>query len=107
MKNTKTLYGLPEKVIFCKTCTLSNQRPHSVSEFKHTKNRKGAVYLNIDKDGICDACKMSKLKGRRSIGNREKESCMNYVISTENETVSTTVWCQAAAAKIVDINHIF
>ena len=64
MKNTKTLYGLPEKVIFCKTCTLSNQRPHSVSEFKHTKNRKGAVYLNIDKDGICDACKMSKLKGK-------------------------------------------
>ena len=64
MKNIKTLYGLPEKVIFCKTCTLSNQRPHSVSEFKHTKNRKGAVYLNIDKDRICDACKMSKLKGK-------------------------------------------
>ena len=36
----KALFNLPKKVIFCKKCTLSNQRPHSISEFKHTKIEK-------------------------------------------------------------------
>lgn len=58
----ESLFNLPNKVVFCSKCTLSNQRPHSISEFKHTKNREGAVYLNINNDGICDACKMSEIK---------------------------------------------
>ena len=36
----KTLYGLPRKVIFCKKSLISNQRPNSAIEFKHTKNSK-------------------------------------------------------------------
>lgn len=52
----KTLYGLPGKVIFCKNCIMSNQRPSSAIEFKHNSKTK-KVTLNIDKDGICDACK--------------------------------------------------
>ena len=43
----KTFYNLPEKVVFCKTCVLSNQLPTSFPEYKHTVNRKGAKYLNI------------------------------------------------------------
>ena len=35
---------------------LSNQRPASVPELKHTRNREGAQYLNIDDSGVCDAC---------------------------------------------------
>ena len=50
MKNY-SIYGLPEKVIFCKKCTISNQRPSSVVEFKNItgKQKKG---INIGKDGI-------------------------------------------------------
>jgi len=32
----KTFYGLPRKVIFCKKTLISNQRPNSTIEFKHT-----------------------------------------------------------------------
>ena len=41
----KPKFNLPKKVIFCKKCLMSNQRPSSIAEFKHTKNRKGAKYL--------------------------------------------------------------
>ena len=44
----EVFYNLPKKVIFCKKCVLSNQRPSSVPEFQHKKDRKGAKYLNID-----------------------------------------------------------
>ena len=36
MKN-RALYGLPEEVLFCKKCVISNQRPASIPEFKHKK----------------------------------------------------------------------
>ena len=39
----KSYFNLPENVIFCKKCVLSNQRPSSIPEFKHTKNRDGNV----------------------------------------------------------------
>ena len=34
-KKLQTYYGLPEKVKFCKSCVISNQRPASAVEFKH------------------------------------------------------------------------
>ena len=59
----ESYYNLPQKIIFCKKCVLSNQRPASIPEFTHQKNRKGAKYLNIDpKTGICDACKVAEQK---------------------------------------------
>jgi hypothetical protein len=30
-------YGLPAEVKYCKRCVISNQRPSSAVEFKHTK----------------------------------------------------------------------
>ena len=36
----KTLYGLPEKVVFCKKTLISNQRPNSAIEFLHNKDTK-------------------------------------------------------------------
>ena len=41
----KSMYNLPTKVIFCKKCVMSNQRPSSIPEFFHTKERKKAKYL--------------------------------------------------------------
>ena len=45
----KTMFGLPEKVIFCSKCVLSNQRPASIPEFLHKPTREGAKYLNLKK----------------------------------------------------------
>ena len=70
---TKVFYNLPEKVIFCKECVISNQRPSSYPEFKHTKDRKGAKYLNIDENGVCDACNHSKDKIKIDWDEREKQ----------------------------------
>ena len=36
----KTLFGLPNKVIFCKKSLISNQRPNSAIEFNTSKNQK-------------------------------------------------------------------
>ena len=69
----KTKYNLPAKVIFCKECVMSNQRPSSIPEFFHKKSRDGAHYLQIDKDGVCDACKQNKIKNNIDWNKREKE----------------------------------
>ena len=53
-------YGLPERVVFCKRCVMSNQRPSSIPEFKHQPDRRGAKYLRIDEEGVCDACRVAE-----------------------------------------------
>ncbi len=65
-------YGLPSEVIFCKRCLLSNQRPASYPEFKHTKDRIVPT-LHIDEEGICDACRYNDLKPVIDWEAREKE----------------------------------
>ncbi|APJ04566.1 N-acetyl sugar amidotransferase [Silvanigrella aquatica] len=67
-----TKYGLPEKVIFCKKCVMSNQRPASTSEFHHTAESK-KVTLNIDAEGVCDACRTAEQKNKIDWDSREKE----------------------------------
>jgi N-acetyl sugar amidotransferase len=70
----KIKFTSPKKVLFCKKCVLSNQKPVTIPEFKHTINRTGALYMNIDKDGICDACKYHSIKYKTiSWNKREKE----------------------------------
>ncbi len=60
----KTLHGLPEEVVFCKRCVMSNQRPNSVPEFKHQPNWKSGSRgtLHMDAEGICDACRFAEQK---------------------------------------------
>lgn len=63
MKNKKlnTLYGLPSEVKFCRRCVMSNQRPASAIEFKHTKDSIKTT-LNFDENNVCDACRHSDTK---------------------------------------------
>lgn len=68
----ETKYGLPEKVIFCKHCVMSNQRPSSTVEFKHSGNTKHKT-LQIDGEGICDACRYAEQKGTIDWKQREEE----------------------------------
>ena len=65
-------YGLPEEVIFCKRCVMSNQRPSSGVEFRHTRDRKVRT-LHIDRDGVCDACRFAEQKEQIDWEQRERE----------------------------------
>ena len=70
-KNPEAFYGLPSKVCYCKKCVISNQRPNSAVEYKHTKDSQKAT-INFDKDGVCDACNFADRK-RHNIAWAERE----------------------------------
>jgi N-acetyl sugar amidotransferase len=72
MEKHEAYYGLPQDVTFCKKCVMSNQRPASAIEFKHTKDSKKTT-LNIHDDGICDACKQAEIKNNIDWVKREDE----------------------------------
>lgn len=55
-------FGLPEEVLFCKCCVISNQRPSSTVEFQHKRDEKKAT-IGFDADGVCDACRYNDAKG--------------------------------------------
>lgn len=52
-----TKYNLPNEVKFCKTCTISNQRPR----------------ILFNENGICSACSFSKIKKNTNWAKREQE----------------------------------
>ena len=54
-------YGLPAEVKFCKRCVISNQRPSSSVEFRHTSASKKAT-IHFDAEGVCDACRYAERK---------------------------------------------
>lgn len=66
-------YGLPSEVVFCKRCVMSNQRPASMPEFQHTPERRGATYMHIGPDGVCDACRHAETKESIDWKLREEE----------------------------------
>jgi N-acetyl sugar amidotransferase len=72
-QSSTTKYGLPAEVVFCKLCVMSNQRPASVPEFQHLPDRRGAKYMHIDEDGVCDACKHAAHKRTIDWEVREQE----------------------------------
>jgi N-acetyl sugar amidotransferase len=72
MQKLETYYGLPNDVIFCKKCVMSNQRPTSATEFKHNINSKKQT-LNLDSEGICDACRTNEEKEKINWEKREQE----------------------------------
>jgi N-acetyl sugar amidotransferase len=58
-----TRYGLPSDVRYCKKCVISNQRPNSAVEYRHTKNSKKAT-IRFDDEGVCDACRFAERKNQ-------------------------------------------
>ena len=56
-KNVSQIYSLPKKVVFCKKCVISNQRPRIV----------------FDKEGVCTACRYFEYKKKIDWKKREEE----------------------------------
>lgn len=71
-KDLEAKYGLPKEVKFCKRCVMSNQRPASEVEFKHSINTKKKT-IHFDEEGICDACRNSDAKDKIDWNKREEE----------------------------------
>lgn len=70
---SKTKYGLPKKLITCKVCVMTNQKPHSINE---TNNKKGSLKKGLDfnDDGVCAACQYAiKKKNNIDWDLREKK----------------------------------
>lgn len=68
----ETLYGLPREVFFCKRCVISNQRPNSAVETKHTRASQKQT-IAFDGEGVCDACRVRDRKAGIDWAQREKE----------------------------------
>jgi N-acetyl sugar amidotransferase len=60
-QDPKALYGLPQRVVFCRHCVISNQRPSSTVEYKKTSDAKQDT-IGFDKEGVCDACRYNEVK---------------------------------------------
>lgn len=75
-----TKYGLPEQVLFCKRCVISNQRPNSTVEYSHNADSaKQTIFF--DEHGVCDACRVAEAKNAIDWQERErelKELCARY-----------------------------
>jgi len=67
----KAYYGLPEKIKFCKKCSISNQRPNSAIEMKNKNKDKKTIDFN--EEGICSACSFNFDKKNIDWKEREKK----------------------------------
>lgn len=64
LSKVEPFFGLPRDVRFCTRCVISNQRPNSAVEFKHTTaTRKDTIHF--DEEGVCDACRVAEAKNTR------------------------------------------
>lgn len=61
-------HGLPEEVIYCKRCVMSNQRPSTSVEFRKKSTNIATAGFQ---DGVCDACHYADYK--KSINWEERE----------------------------------
>jgi len=71
-------YGLPVDVKFCTKCVISNQRPASAVEFKHTSNSKKQTMF-IDEDGVCDACRVAEHKATQIDWSKREEQLLTLL----------------------------
>jgi N-acetyl sugar amidotransferase len=65
----QVLHGLPEKVVFCKRCVMSNQRPSTSPEFRKQDTR--IETASFDDDGVCHACRFAEMKATIDWNDRE------------------------------------
>jgi N-acetyl sugar amidotransferase len=78
-------YGLPREVVFCKRCLMSNQRPSSYPEFKHTKDRITPT-LKIDAEGVCDACRWNEWKRSQRVDWEDREKQLLALLDKHRRT---------------------
>lgn len=71
-QNNEVYLGLPNEVKYCKKCVISNQRPSSSVEFRHTTSQKHRT-IAFNESGVCDACRLAEDKEKINWKLREEE----------------------------------
>lgn len=71
VQDLEAFYGLPRDVRFCRKCVISNQRPNSAVEFRHTRASQ-KITIGFNAEGVCDACVFAEGK-RATIDWAERE----------------------------------
>ena len=62
------------KIIFCKKCVMSNQRPGSTIEFKKI-NKEEKKLISFNEEGVCSACEYKEVKDTK-IDWKERQSLL-------------------------------
>ena len=75
---SKAYFGLPENVVFCQHCVISNQRPSSTVEFKHKQDEKKAT-IGFDEEGVCDACRFHEVKEKQINWEKREQSLIELL----------------------------
>ncbi len=75
---TETFFGLPSQVLFCKHCVISNQRPSSSVEFKHSKTDSKET-IGFDDEGVCDACRFHEKKDKEIDWEKREQELINLL----------------------------
>lgn len=81
-KDLEVMHGLPAKVVFCKRCVMSNQRPSSSPELRKKDTRIETV--GFGDDGICDACRYLEIK--KQINWKEREEQLVELLNRHRRT---------------------
>ena len=69
-QDPSTKYGLPQEVVFCKRCVISNQRPNSAVEYK-TARRLRSILM---KKAFATRAVLPRKSIKRSIGKNASAS---------------------------------
>ena len=69
-KNTLKIYNLPKKVIYCKKCVISNQRPR----------------ITFNRDGICSACDYADFKRHKINWKKREEQLLRLLDKHRSKT---------------------
>ena len=80
--STKTLYNLPAKVEFCKTCLMSNQKPAQTVEHRSSEKDHKLTIEFID--GVCHACRYRKTKEQANILRYSLYKLLFFIFLTRN-----------------------
>ncbi|MCC6992040.1 MAG: N-acetyl sugar amidotransferase [Acidobacteria bacterium] len=75
----EALYGLPQRVMFCRHCVISNQRPSSTVEYRKTRSTKQDT-IGFDDDGVCDACRYQEVKAGQ-INWKQREAALMELLA--------------------------
>ncbi|MBI5793897.1 N-acetyl sugar amidotransferase [Candidatus Uhrbacteria bacterium] len=73
------MMGLPQEVVFCKKCVISNQRPSSAVEFKHTAQSKKQT-IGFDEGGVCSACRYQEMKEKEINWKQREEELLTLLV---------------------------
>ena len=89
IKNIESRYGLPQKVEFCNSCVISNQRPNSSVEFLSDKSKKKSG-IHFDESGTCSACNYHQSKTQKINWEKREKDLLSLVNKIKKSRSSNT-----------------